>query len=127
MLFPFGNLNNQKFLGFVNTNNDNNESKNSNSSPTLKSPPDLALLFNQFNNAIPENNSDPENVIQSKYDIDELQQLKIPNKEKSLSLFHINSCSLNKNFEELQNLLQSANTQFDVIAITETGIKKNRL
>ena len=33
----------------------------------LKPPPDLALLFNQFNNAIPENNSDPENVIQSKY------------------------------------------------------------
>ena len=126
MLFPFGNLNNQKFLGFVNTNNDNNESKNSNSSPTLKSPPDLALLFNQFNNAIPENNSDPENVIQSKYyDIDELQQLKIPNKEKSLSFFHINSCSLNKNFEELQNLLLSTNTQFDVIAITETRIMKN--
>ena len=126
MLFPFGNLNNQKFLGFVNNNNDNNnESKNSNSSLILKPPPDLALLFNQFNNAIPENNNDPENVIQSKYyDIDELQQLKIPNKEKSLSLFHINSCSLNKNFEELQNLLQSTNTQFDVIAITETRIKK---
>ena len=65
-------------------------------------------------------------MIQSKhYDIDELQQLKIPNKEKSLSFFHINSCSLNKNFEELQNLLQSANTQFDVIAITETRIMKN--
>ena len=111
MLFPFGNLNNQKFLGFVNNNNDNNnESKNSNSFLILKPPPDLALLFNQFNNAIPENNNDPENVIQSKYyDIDELQQLKIPNKEKSLSLFHINSCSLNKNFEELQNLLQSTN------------------
>ena len=80
MLFPFGNLNNQKFLGFIN--NNNNESKNSNSSLILKPPPDLGLLFNQSNNAIPENNSDPENVIQSKYyDIDELQQLKIPNKE----------------------------------------------
>ena len=123
MLFPIGNLNNEKILGVVNNNNDNNKSKNSNSSVIL-TPPDLAPLFNQFNNAIPENNSDPENVIQSKYDIDELQQLKIPNKEKSLSLFHINSCSLNKNFEELQNLLQSTNTQFDVIAITETRIKK---
>ena len=124
MLFPIGNLNNEKILGFVNNNNDNNKSKHSNSSVIL-TPPDLAPLFNQFSNAIPENNSDPENVIQSKYyDIDELQQLKIPNKEKSLSLFHINSCSLNKNFEELQNLLQSTNTQFDVIAITETRIKK---
>ena len=79
MLFPFGNLNNQKFLSFIN--NNNNESKNSNSSLILKPPSGLALLFNQFNNAIPENNSDLENMIQSKYhDIDELQQLKIPNK-----------------------------------------------
>ena len=44
---------------------------------------------------------------------------------KSLSLFHINSCSLNKNFEELQNLLQSRKIIFDVIAITETRIPKN--
>ena len=60
MLFPFGNLNNQTFLGFVNNNNNNdnyNESKNSNSSLILKPPPDLALLFNQFNNTIPENNT----------------------------------------------------------------------
>ena len=65
-------------------------------------------------------------AIQGKYyDIDELQQSKIPNKEKSLSLFYINSCSLNKNFEELQNLLQSTNINFDVIAITETRIPKN--
>ena len=79
---------------YVNNNNDNNnESKTSNSYLILKPPPDLALLFNQFNNAIPENNNDPENVIQSKYyDIDELKQLEIPYKEKSLSLFHINSC-----------------------------------
>ena len=103
MLFPFGDLNNQKFLGFINNNNDNNnESKNLNSFLILKPPPDLAFFFNQLHNAIPENNSDPENVIKSKYyDIDELQQLKIPNKEKSLSFFHINSYSLNKNFEKL--------------------------
>ena len=68
MLFPFGNLNNPKFLGFLNNNNNNNnnESKHSNRSLILKPHPDLALLFNQFNNAIP-SNSDPENVIQSKY------------------------------------------------------------
>ena len=51
---------------------DNNESKTSNISLILKPPSDLALLFNQFNNAIPENKSDPENVIQIKYDIDKL-------------------------------------------------------
>ena len=67
MLFPFGNLNNKTFLGFIGNNNNNNESKNSNNSLILKALPDLALLFNQFKNAIPEKNSDPENVIQSKY------------------------------------------------------------
>ena len=54
-----------------------------------------------------------------------MQQLKITNKQKSLSLVHINSCSLNKKFVELQNLLQSANIHFDVIAITETLIPKS--
>ena len=93
MFFPIGNLNNENILGFVNNNNDNNnnKSKNSNSSVILK-PPDPAPLFNQFNNAIPENNSDPENVIQSKYDIDELQQLKIPNKENPLFFILIRAC-----------------------------------
>ena len=82
MHFPFGNLNNQKFLGFIiinifnninnnnnnnnNDNNNNNKSKNSNSSLILKPAPDQALLFNQLNNAIPENISDLENVIQNK-------------------------------------------------------------
>ena len=37
----------------------------------------------------------------------------------------MNSCSLNKNFEEPQNLLQCTNINFDVIAITETRITKN--
>ena len=45
-----------------NNNNNSNESKNSNSSLILKPTPDLALLFNQFNNPIPEKNSDPEIV-----------------------------------------------------------------
>ena len=126
--FSIGNLNNQNFLNFIGNNNTiiSSETKNLNNSLLLKPPPVLALLFNQFDNAIPENRSDLENVIQSKYyDIDELQKLKIPNKENPLSLFHINFCSLNKNFEELRNLLQSTNINFDVIVITETRIPKN--
>ena len=84
-------MNNQKFLAFSGENTTiSNETKDVNSSLLLKPPADL--LFNQFNNVILENCSDPENVIKSKYyDIDELQQLKIPNMEKPLSLFHINS------------------------------------
>ena len=46
MLFPFGDLNNQNFLGFINNNNDkNNESKNLNSFRILKPPPDLAFFL----------------------------------------------------------------------------------
>ena len=124
-LFLFRSLNNQNFIG-NNYTITSSETKKISSSLLLEPPPDLAFLFNQFNNTIPEYRSDPENVIQSKYyDIDELQKLKIPNKENSLFLFHINSCSLNKHFEELQNLLQSTNINFDVIAITDTRIPKN--
>ena len=117
-------MKNQNFLDIIGNNNTitSSETKNLNSSLHLNPP---ASSFDQFNNAIPENRSDPEIVIQSKnYDIDELQKSKIPNKENSLSLLHINSCSLYKHFEELQNLLQSTNINFDVIAITETKIPK---
>ena len=51
--------------------------------------------------------------------------MKIPNKDKSLALFRINACSLNKNFDDLQHLLSCANTNFDVIAITKTRTTKN--
>ena len=42
-------------------------------------------------------NNNPENVVNYKYhDIDQIQTLKFPDKHKSLTLFHINACSLNK-------------------------------
>ena len=65
-------------------------------SPLLSKPsPNLELLVNQFNNATPENSNDPENISSSKYyDIDQMQNIKIPHKNKSPSLFHINACSL---------------------------------
>ena len=45
-----------------------------NSSIHLTPPPNLALLINQFNNTSPEQNVDPENVVNSRYfDIDEMQ------------------------------------------------------
>ena len=62
--------------------------------------------------------------MQSKYGIDELKLLTFPNKEKSLSLFHI-FCSINKNFGELRNLLQSTKINVDLIAVTETRIPKS--
>ena len=46
-------------------------------------------------------------------------------KKRPLVLFHINACSLNKNFDDLEHLLRSTNKNFDVIAITETRITKD--
>ena len=75
---------------------------NKNSSLSLKSSSDQSLLLNQFNNSSPEQN--PENVVNSNYyDIDQLETLKFPEKNKSFSLFLIYPCSLSKNFDDLQH------------------------
>ena len=98
---------------------------NDNSILKLSPPPNLTLLFNQFNELTAESNKkNPENFINCRnLDIDEIQKMKIePN---SLSLFHINSCSLNKNFEDLEYLLKATNKIFDVIAISESRILKD--
>ena len=113
------------------TNTDNNTTQcidlenDHNSSLSLKPSSNLELLVNQFNNATPENNNDPEKICSSKYyDIEEMGNIEIPHKNKSLSLFHINACSLNKNFDDLQHLLSCTKTKFDIIAISETRITK---
>ena len=51
--------------------------------------------------------------------------MKIPNKNSCLSLFHINTCSLNKNFINLEYLIESTNINFDIIAISETRMLKD--
>ena len=72
------------------------------------------------------NSDDSENTVSSKYyNIKERENLKITNNSKSLSSFHINECSLSKNFDDLQHLLSFTNKNFDVTAITETIITKN--
>ena len=48
----------------------------------------------------------------------------IPNKKKSLSLFHINTSSLSKNSDDLQHLLDCTKNNFDIIGVTETRITK---
>ena len=119
--FPFGNLNNQNFHSFIHNNPEMNGSSvgkytNGNTILTLNPPLNLKLLFNQFNELTAEsNNKNPENFLNCRnLDIDEIQKMKIePN---SLSLFHINCCSLNKNFEDLEYLLKPTNKAFDVTA-----------
>ena len=131
MLQPFNSLSSNKSFPACCTGSDSNfiqlkELENDhNTSLLLKPSPNLELLVNQFNNATPENNNDPEKTFSSKYyDIDEMHNIKIPQKNKSLSLFHINACSLNKNFDDLQHLLSSTKKIFDIIAVSETRITK---
>ena len=58
------------------------------------------------------------------YDIAEIQTWKIPDKSKPLSFFHINACSLNKDFG-LEHLSKSANKVCDIVAVSETRVTSN--
>ena len=103
------------------------DNMNSTSTLVLKQPANLSQLLNQFNNITKNHtNRNPDNVVKCRYyDIEEIQALNIPNKSKSLSMFHINTCSLSKNFDDLEYLLKTTNMNFDIIAISETRITKN--
>ena len=92
---------------------------------SLKPSSNLELLVNQFNNTTPENSNDPEKISSSKYyDVEEMHNIEIPHNNKSLSLFHKNPSSLNKNFDDLRHLLSCVKKDFDIIAIRETRIIK---
>ena len=72
----------------------------------LKPPPSLGSLFNQFNNTSQTYHKDPEYVVRCKYDLKQVQSMKISNNNSCLSLFHINTCSLIKKIEDLELLHQ---------------------
>ena len=52
----------------------------------------------------------------------QVMALQIP--ENSLKMFHINVCSLNKKFEDVESL-KSTNVNYYIIAISETAIIRN--
>ena len=86
-----------------------------NGSFLLKPSPNLELLVKQFNNDTPENGKTSENIYSSKYyDITEMHNIKIPQKNKSLSLFHVNACSVSKSFDDIQHLLSYTKNNFDI-------------
>ena len=126
-IFPFSSLSsNKKFLASC-TNTDSNiiQWKDHASSLSLKPSSSLELLVNQLSNTTPENSNDLEKMSSSKYyDIEEMHNIEVSHNNKSLSLFHINPCSLNKNFDDLQHLLSCTKKNFDIIAISETRITK---
>ena len=93
----------------------------------LKPQENLTNLFNEFNNLSSYQNNNSENIINCQYyDIDEIQTLNKLNSTLTLSLFHINFCSLSKNIEDLEYLLNSTSINFYVIAISETRIVKGK-
>ena len=98
---------------------------NDNSILTLNPPPNFKLLFNQFNEITAESNKkNAKNfIICRNLDIDEMQNMKT--EQNLVSLFYINSCSFNKNFEDLEYLLKATKKTFDVIAITESRVLKD--
>ena len=79
-VLPFGKLSYQNFqsfvLSFTEASSDANQNKE-NSTLLLKPPPNLSLLFNNFNNLAAESSrTNPENVINCKNnDIDEIQKI----------------------------------------------------
>ena len=87
------------------------------SSLSIKSSSNISPLFNQFNSF-----SSGNIVNFNYYDIDQLQTLKFPEEKQIFILFHINTCSLNKNFGDLLHLLKCTNNVFDVVAVYEIRI-----
>ena len=129
-IHALGNLNKQSFMSFIRENFTDSlklDNMNSISTLVLKQPAKLSQLFNQFNNTTENHtNKDPDNAVKCRhYDIEEIQTIKIPNKSKSLSMIHINTCSLSKNFDDLEYLLKTTNINFEIIAISKTSITKN--
>ena len=77
------------------------------SSLSLKSSSNFELLVNQFNSATPENSNDPENISSSKcYHIEEMHNIEMPHKNKPLSPFYLNACSLINIFDETSTSLE---------------------
>ena len=126
-LFPFTTINNFKLYSLLSDrlycNSDSNES-----CLALKPPKNLSHLFNEFNSFSSNINNTPENVINSNYyDIDQLQIIKEFTDKSFLSLFHRTTCSLSKNIDDFEHVIQSTHTDFDITDVSESRITKNKL
>ena len=90
--------------------------------------PTVALinLVNQLNNFTDNKKENELKLPNCKYrEIDYFQKLCKNFKRKVLSFFHMNACSLTKNFDDFNILLNDLNVNFDILAITESRIKKD--
>ena len=98
------------------------QSKGNLNKPTVA----LINLMNQLNNFTDDEKENELKLPNCKYrEIDYFQKLSKNFKRKTLSLFHMNVCSLTKNFDDFNILLNDLNVNFDILAITESRIKKD--
>ena len=90
----------------------------------LNKPTDALInLINQLNNFT---DDEKENELNCKYrDPYYCKNLTKGFKRKARSFFHINVCSRTKNFDDFNILQRELNISFDIIAITESRIKKH--
>ena len=93
----------------------------------LNTPADaLVNLMKQLNNFTDDEKENELNLRNCKYrDPDYFKNLTKDFKGKVLSFFHMNVCSLTKNFDDFNILLSELNVSFDILAITESRIKKD--
>ena len=90
--------------------------------------PTVALinLVNQLNNFTDDEKENELKLSNCKYrETDYFQKLSKNFKRKKLSFFHMNVCSLSKNFDNFNILLNDLNVDFDILAITEPRIKED--
>ena len=81
--------------------------------------------MNQLNNFTDDEKENELNLPNRKYrDTYYSKNLTKDFKRKALSFFHMNVCSLTKNFDDFNRLLNELNVSFDILAVTETRIKK---
>ena len=86
----------------------------------------LINLMNQLNNFADDEKENELKLPNCKYkDIDYFQKLSRNFKRKTLSFFHMNVSSLTKNVDHFNILLNDLNVNFDIVAITESRIKKD--
>ena len=86
----------------------------------------LIDLMNQLNNFTNDEKQNELKLPNCKHrEIDYFQKLSKNFKRKVLPFFHMNVCSLTKNFDGFSILLNDLNVNFYILAITESHIKKD--
>ena len=86
----------------------------------------LVNIINQLNKFTDDEKETELNLPNYEYrDTDYLKNLAKDFKRKALSFCHMNVWSLTKNFGDFNILLSDLNVSFDILAITETRIKKD--